>query len=159
MEDFNPDQFVQDTIDGQMSTTIELIPAGEYDAILTEVGKARRISGTSSSGNEYDFAAIDLFFEINDPVLSEKIGRSTLRVKYGLNLDLDPTTGKLDVRKGKNVALGRLREAAGQNKLGQPWSFNNLLHTGPYVIVVDHVPNKNNPEVIYEQVKRVTAKK
>ena len=40
-------------------------------------------------------------------------------------LDLTPS-GSLDTSKGKNIGLGRLREAVGQNKPGQAFSFQNL---------------------------------
>jgi len=47
------------------------------------------------------------------------------KVRQSLMLDVR-ADGALEFGKGKNVGLGRVREALGQNSTGRPWSFPML---------------------------------
>ena len=55
----------------------------------------------------------------------------------------------------KNVKLGRLREALGQNKNGQAWSFGMLKGAGPIKVSIE--PDKKNPEDYSRVVKVASA--
>jgi hypothetical protein len=57
--------------------------------------------------------------------------------------------------KGKNVSLGKLREAVGQNKPGKPWSPAHL-NGAQLDVLVTHRADKDTGD-IYAEVKRVAA--
>ena len=54
--------------------------------------------------------------------------------------------------KGKNVALGRLREALGQNTPGKPWSFGMLVGQVAKVAVKHRITDAGDT---FAEVKRV----
>jgi hypothetical protein len=66
-----------------------------------------------------------------------------------INLDFDDT-GKLVNGPNRNVALGQLREALGQNKPG--WTPQQLLGAGPFIGRVKHTSSKTNPEQKFAEV-------
>jgi hypothetical protein len=57
--------------------------------------------------------------------------------------------------KGKNVSLGRLREATGLNEKGRPFGFRMLVGQMARVRV-KHRPDNKNPEIVYAEVDAVT---
>jgi len=60
----------------------------------------------------------------------------------------------LDFSEGKNVALGALRDALGQNKERGKWQPQMLVgQLGK--VKIGHRPDKTNSEIIYAEVKRV----
>lgn len=134
--EFNPDEFVQDAINGAMSTKFELVPKGDYSpAFIDSIANARKIIPEDPS--KRPFASVRIMVRIEAPEVAEAIGRDKIVVPYELLLDLDPATGKLDTRKGKNTKLGRLRELVGQNNENETWSFTMLKDTGPFTAKVD----------------------
>lgn len=68
---------------------------------------------------------------------------------------LDTTeSGGLDFGKGKNVGLGRLREALGQNAPGKPWA-PGMLVGGVAKVKVSHSIDKRDNVTINADVKAV----
>lgn len=128
MQAFNTEQFLNTTHTEASSTELVLVPEGEYigvsDAIgpdsfrTFDIGKGERAGQQGYS--------LDVQFLINDEggTLKEFLGRSP-KVKYGMMLDITKD-GTLEFGKGRNVGLGRLREAFGQNGAGKPWQFSML---------------------------------
>ena len=80
-----------------------------------------------------------------------------LKFRPRIFLDLAPDTGGLDFGANRNLILGQLREAMGQNVPGQPWSVANLRDGPPVNILVKHRAMKNNPDIIMEEVSRFAA--
>ncbi|MGH2638967.1 MAG: hypothetical protein ACRDF4_06765, partial [Rhabdochlamydiaceae bacterium] len=66
------------------------------------------------------------------------------------------SSGAIDFGKGKNVGLGRLREALGQNKIGKPWSFNMIRGSLAWGFV-DPEPDAEDPLTVRNIVKRVSG--
>lgn len=66
-------------------------------------------------------------WEIDDPnkEIEKKIGRKPI-ITQSIMLDVT-SEGALDMGEGKNVQLGRLREAVGQNASGKPWTPAMLI--------------------------------
>lgn len=52
-------------------------------------------------------------------------GRDKRTIQWGIPIDLTPSGG-LDMGKGMNVTLNKLREETGQRREGQPWGFKDL---------------------------------
>jgi len=119
---FDPQQFLQSTFTEANDTVFEPIPAGEYFATIAEI---KPNAGTSKDGNPW--TRIDITWSLTDPALAERLGRTKLTVRQGIMLDITDSGG-LDMGKGRNIALGRLRDALGLNVPGEPFSF--LMLTG-----------------------------
>lgn len=143
MSVFDADQFMNTTTEGQLSTKLEPIPAGEYTAIIKEVAKPRKAA---------DSYVMDVTYLIQDDQLKEKLGREPT-VRQGIFLDLTDS-GTLDMSKGKNVSLGRLREALGQNGNG-PWNPMMLTGAGPIKVSVTLTEDKKSPGDFFSNVAKV----
>jgi len=65
-------------------------------------------------------------------------------------LDLD-SQGRVDMSKGKNIGLGRLREAVGKNNEGEQFSFSML----PGLMAKIAVTHRINGEDTFAEVKAV----
>ena len=98
---------------------------------------------------------LDVTYAIDDQGVREETGLPEPTIRQSIFLELG-ADGKLDSGKGKNVNLGRLREAVGLNQPGQAFSFASLIGQA-CIIAVKHTPDKNDPEIIYANVKKVAA--
>lgn len=142
---FDAQNFLNATFSGANDTRLTPCPAGEFLAQITKIGVSQ---GTSARG---EWTRLDVTVEISDPTVQQATGLPSKSVRSGVMLDVLPTGG-LDMSKGRNVGLGRLREAAGLNDPSQPFSFNQL--TGRMVKVkVGHRNDPNDPSVVYDEVK------
>ena len=144
---FSPDQFLDMQTDQANDTKIVPIPPGEYVAVVGEV-KAR--PWTSKSDSSKSGIALDIQWDIDDAGVRALLGRDKVTVKQGVMLDMTESGG-LDMGKGKNVGLGRLREACGLNTPGQPFSATMLTGRVAKVKVEHRVDGDN----IYSEVKQV----
>lgn len=144
---FNPEQFLDMQVTDANSTKLTPVPEGEYLAVIDSV-KARpwqKKDDPSVAG-----MALDIVWSIDDATLKATLDRETIKVKQGVMLDL-AASGGLDMGKGKNVTLGRLREAVDLNAPGQPFSFNMLPGRAAKVSVKHRIDGEN----IYDEVKAV----
>lgn len=118
---FDPQAFLDSSISEAHDTKVIPCPTGEYMGIISKVLPRQWTSkdGTSSG------IAIDIFWMVEDESVKELLGRPEVVVKQGIMLDTT-TSGGLDTSRGKNVGLGRLREALEMNEPGAPFSFGML---------------------------------
>lgn len=118
---FDPQAFLDASVTEANDTKIIPVPQGEYMGIIDKITPRTWQSkdGTQSG------VAIDILWLVEDADVKAFLGRDTVTVKQGLMLDT-LSTGALDMSKGKNVGLGRLREALNLNQPGQPFSFGML---------------------------------
>lgn len=145
---FDPATFLNATVEGQLDTKVTPCPVGEYLAISDKVDvKTWSSKDGSSSGLK-----IVVLWDIQDENVKALLGRDKIVVPQDIMLDLTET-GELDMGKGKNVGLGRLREALDMNKPGEPFSIGNMQGRMATVIV-SHRPGQT-PEDVYHEVKRV----
>lgn len=145
---FSPEQFLDMQTTEANDTKLVPVPVGEYIAIADEV-KARqwrKKDDPSIAG-----LALDIVWSIDDAAVKQLLGRDKVTVKQGLMLDLTESGG-LDMGKGKNVALGKLREAVGLNEPGRPFS-PAMIQGQMAKIKVDH---RVDGDTIYSDVKAVT---
>jgi len=136
---FNPELFLNMTTEDANSTEYVLLPPGEYVAVIGPISPDSFKSFDIKRGDRAGEKAyrLDLKLDINDETgaLAELLGRKP-SITTGIMLDVKPD-GSLEFGKGRNVQLGRLRDAVGQNSTGRPWSFGHL--SGQVVkIVVKH---------------------
>lgn len=151
MSTFDPDAFLNESVDGAMSTSMEPVPEGEYLAVVSSGDKALQVRQTQKGGT-----ILDITWEIQDHELSEKLGRQVVTVRQSVFLDMTPQN-TLDRGKGKNVQLGKIRAALGQNDPTKPWNIPMLKGAGPATIKVGQRPDPNDEATIYNDVKGVTA--
>ena len=144
---FNPDQFLDMQFEGQNDTKVVPVPAGEYTAMIEEV-KVRQWQGKADPSKSG--LTLDIQWSIDDPSVKELLGRDKVTVKQGIMLDLTDAGG-LDMGKGRNIGLGRLREALDLNQPGRPFSFTMLTGRVARVSVTHRIADDN----IFAEVKQV----
>ena len=147
---FDPDAFMNEAVEGAMDTKLDPADPGEYHAVIEDVLPREY---TDKQGEKR--MILDLIWSIQDQELLLKLGRTKFTVKQSLFLDMTPQ-GQLDRSKGKNVQLGKVREATRQNDPNRPWVPGHLKGAGPCLINVTQRPDKNS-DAIYNDVKSVTA--
>lgn len=145
---FDPDAFIQTVVTEPNDTVIEPVPIGEYHAIIKDftIHKDRQ---TKAGEPIYP---MDVIWSIQNPEIKERLGRNEVTSRQSIFLDIT-ANGALDMGKGKNVGLGRLREAIGMNS--GPFSFASLKGAGPAKVSIKHDPDKNDPKIIRDRVASV----
>ena len=125
---FNPEVFLNVQHTEANSTELLPVPDGDYTGISDPVTDKSFITYDITSGDRAGQKGVMLIVQwnLNDEgdVIKNQIGRKPT-VRQSFMLDLTPSGG-LDFGKGRNVELGKLREALGQNGTGQPWAFSML---------------------------------
>lgn len=151
MSMFDPDTFMSSSTTEASETRIEPVPEGDYPAVIGGDEGDVKVRQFNSARTGDTYTSLDVTWEIQDAQLAVQLGRKTLRVRQSIFLDLNESGG-LAMGPGKNVSLGRLRDALGQNRPGQPWSPANLRGAGPALIKVKH---RMVEEDVYDEVKGV----
>lgn len=148
---FDPNAFLNNAVaEGAMETKYVTCPPGEYNAQIVDVA-ARAIK--NSNGEESPI--VDVIWGVSDGAVTEATGMSMVRVRQSIFIDLTGQGG-LATGPGKNVQLGRLREAVKQNDPTKPWSFG-MLKNAVAKIKVEQSPNAKDPTNPYANVTAVTA--
>lgn len=145
---FNADMFLNTNVNGSMSTVTIPVPEGNWKAQITKLG-ARKLE--AKDGQE-ERTILDVTWEMLDDEPKRVTGQDKPMARQSVWLDFTPE-GALDLSKGKNVQLGKLREALGQNRDGRDWSFRQL-QGGLAVVSVSHRPDQTSGE-IFADVKKV----
>ena len=143
---FDPQSFLDASVSGTNDTKITPVPVGEYMGIVEKVSPRQ---WQSKDGSQTGIS-LDVIWLIEDESVKEYLGRTSVSCKQGIMLDLTPQGG-LDMSKGKNVGLGRLREAVGKNNPGEAFSFAMLPGAAAKVGVTHRVVGED----IYAEVKQV----
>lgn len=148
MSTFDADAFMQETVDAEMDTVVLPCPPGTYSAQIEDI-KVREIE--SNGEKRYP---MDVIYNVLDDAVRNELGREKVTVRQTIWLDFDPVTGKLDASKGKNVGLGKLREACGMNASGKAFSLLQLKDQ-QVSIVTGLRADKNDATIKYAEVKTV----
>ena len=153
---FDADAFMNATIDAPLATALAGVPEGEYTAMIGDFDSSafRTLSITNkTTGVASDRAILEVPFLIDDAALKAKLGRDTVTHKETFWLDMT-TDGRLDTGLDKNVRLGQLKAALGQNLPGVPWSPSMLRNQGPVRIVIKTTSDKKDPERKYTNITK-----
>lgn len=126
MSDFNAEQFMQTEVEGQLETEFTPIPEAEYRAVIKEVKP-----DSTPKGSPF----LELIWIIDDAGVRELMGQDEPTCRQTVWLDISDN-GALEFGKNKNVGLGKLRDALGQND-GKPWSPLMLMGQ-PATVNVKH---------------------
>lgn len=141
---FDPSKFMQFETDAPNSTSVVPCPVGEWLGVIHKDIEFREIVSQKTG---LTYTAIRVEFAISDPAVVAITQRDPTLVRYDTFLDLTEN-GNLDMGQGKNVGLGRLREAAGLNQPGTKFSFQAL--TGKMMKV--RVKHRVDGESVYDEV-------
>jgi hypothetical protein len=143
---FDPSSFLNSTFTEANATQSEPVPVGEYQAVVekVEANTWQSRDGTKSG------LKLDVTWNVDDAGVKAAMGRDKVSVRQGIMLDLNEQGG-LDMGKGRNVTLGRLRDATGLNVNGQPFSPTMLVGK----VAKISVSQRPDGEAIYNDVKGV----
>lgn len=143
---FDPTTFLNQTFDESNSTQSVPVPAGEYLAIADKVDlKTWQSRDGSSSGLK-----LEIVWDIQDDNVKALVGRDKVTSRQQQMLDLTEA-GEMDFGKGKNVGLGRIREALGMNTPGQPFAFPMIQGQMAKVVVSHRIDGEN----VYDEIKKI----
>ena len=142
---FDADSFMSNSVEGELETVSTPIPTGEFPAVIQSV------AARSGDKDGKPWAMLDVTWGIDSQEVSEATGRDVNTCRQSIFLDITESGG-LDMSKGKNVGLGRLRAAVGQNNAGA-WA-PSMLEGQPAVVKIDHRMYEGNT---YADVKGVSA--
>lgn len=148
---FNPEDFKKSQTTEQGSTSVTPCPLGDWPARIEKID-FRQASGKKNPNETYTF--LDALVEIDSNEVRQHCDRDKVTVRYSTIIDLTPDGKGLDMGKGKNVGLNRLREAVGQNVAGQPWS-PEMLEGRVLKVKVKHRSDENDPSIQYAEVAAV----
>lgn len=145
---FDPTTFMNQSIEGSNSTKITPCPVGEYLGIADKVDAVQWASGDGTKSG----LKLVVLWDVQDDNVRQLLSREKVLVPQDIMLDLTEE-GNLDMGTGKNVRLGRLREALELNAPGEPFS-PGMIQGRMATINVKHRPGKN-PEDVFAEVDRV----
>lgn len=143
MTTFDPDTFMQQTIDEPIQDEYILCPEGEYQAVIDEFTAESAFRTNEfeykkgpNAGLPGEMTTFSCPWVIQDDRVKVALGRDKVVVFEPIILDFD-SNGKLDTGVNKNVKLGQLKTAVGQ-KDAKPWGIHMLQNAGPCMVRVKH---------------------
>lgn len=144
---FDPNSFITNETDATFETSFTPLPEDDYRATISD------LSADQVGANNTPILRVKWTVDLsNNPEAMNLLGRESTDVEQTIWLDI-ATNGSLEVGPNKNVALGKLRDALGQND-GSPWSPSMLL--GQVATVqVNHRIDKNTGNA-YPNIRGVT---
>ena len=144
MSTFDADTFLSTQTTEKTASHYTPIPEGEYQAMIEDVVVRQPKEG---------MLILDVTYSILDENVKAQLGLERATARQSIFLDLAPSGG-LAVGPNKNVRLGKVREAAGQNT-GKPWAPAMLRGAGPMLIKIKHRVDQDDPDTVYTDVARV----
>ena len=144
MSAFDLDNFMSFSTNESSDTKYAIPDEGEYPAQIHSV--VPRITGTGKP-------LLNVRWTIDDEGVRQLTGQAEPTVYQTIWLDTKED-GTLDMGKGRNVQLGKLREAVNQNEKGRGWSPMQLI--GAYAkIKIGHSIDKRDNETVQAAVTAV----
>lgn len=145
MSTFDPNTFLNTETNDSNATSYTPVSEGEYPASLKKIAPRVLTDGR---------AVLDITWVVDDEAARQETGMAEPSVRQTIWLDTTESGG-LDFGKGKNVGLGRLREALDQNTPGKPWA-PGMLVGGVAKIKVTHSIDKRDGTTVQANVGAVT---
>ena len=148
---FDPETFMHEEHEAPMETAFTPVDEDEYEAYIDDV------EAEALKTDDGPKPVLQITYALTSEEVKAKLEMDKVTVRQTVWLDFDEQTGKLAFGPNKNVRLGRIRDAVGQNEDGEPWAPSMLKGAGPVVIKVGHRFNKETGEGPYADVQKVTA--
>lgn len=150
---FNADKFMAG-VAGASSTVVLVCPEGEYKAFVDDGDKAIVFHDGDAAKNMSPRCVI-LYAITGDQEPNRFLKRDKVLVPQTIWLDLNESGEELDMAEGKNVGIGRVRRALGQND--GVWNPPMMKGKGPVMIKVGQRADPKDPQIKYAEVTRVAA--
>jgi hypothetical protein len=147
---FDPQSFLDSTLPGANSTKRELIPPGVYKAYISKLDVRNGTVGKEGPNYGKPWVALNIQWTVEDQAVNASMDQSKIIVFDSVFLDLDEA-GAPAMGKGKNVQLGKLREALGMNT--GPLQFR-ALEGRPATINVVHETYKDDMQAVVKSYAR-----
>lgn len=117
----NTEEFLQTTTEDVLDDHLDPCPAGDWLCIAGKPEIKDFIFKTGDREGEQGFRMV-VKWDVQDEEAKKAVDREKLSVTQSVLLDVTDSGDGLDMGKGKNIGLGAIRTALGQNKPGAPWS-------------------------------------
>ncbi len=153
MPTFDVETFVKQQVNIAGSTEYFLVPEKNDVRMMVGSGPVEKWFRSFDSDGR-SFMTIEIPMLLLDDEIKESAGREVVTYRYKAFVDHDDN-GNWDFGKGRNVKIGQLREALGQNDPNTPWSAGMLADQGPILGRITHTDGKDGRK--YAEVSRVTA--
>jgi hypothetical protein len=156
MSTFDPQAFLSSTFTEANETRFITVPEPQElnkDNYLAVAKSVEALTWQSRDGSKSGLK-LRIGWEIDDEQVREYTGMDAPMVYQDIMLDLLPNGG-LASGPGKNIALGRLREALGQNKPGQPWSPSMIQGQVARVLVKHRMWEDETAAANEDRIRRV----
>lgn len=140
---FDANEFMQGQMDKPLDTEFTLVPISEYMATIDDFDSSAfevinfEYKKGERKGTPGSMTKATIPFVIQDDRVKAELGRDKVTISKQLILDLEEDGKTLATGPNKNIELGRIRAAVGQDK--GPWSFSMLRGAGPLMVKVGHV--------------------
>ena len=144
---FDATSFLDMSTEDTMDTRRIPIPPDDYTAMIKKV-EAFEVK------DKPDVIRLSITYDLSAPELEESIGIAEPQCRQTIFVELDDNGG-FDTGAGKNTKLGALREAVGLNE-GE-FNLGMLAGRGPILVHVSHRSPEGEPDIVYDEIKRVTA--
>ena len=131
--------FLNATTTEATSTEYAAIPENEYNAVVHKIDLR----------TPKDSVILEIHWALDAPGVEDAEGK-VARMSIFLDTTAD---GQLAVGKGKNVKLGRVRTALGQNEAGTPWAPSMMMGAVARIKVTNSAGKDGQ---IYSNVTEVT---
>lgn len=145
---FDPSNFLDMQMNEGNSTVSIPVPEGEYTAVVDGEPEIRQWTGRKDPTKTG--LVLDITWSIDDAGVKTELGRDKVTCRQSIMLELN-TNGGIDTGRGRNVQLGRLREAVNLNEPGKPFSFRMLAGQVAKISVKHRVDG----DAVYAEVKGV----
>lgn len=162
---FDIDTFSQlETTEAGQTASIPIpLKDGGYKAIVTKLSRIFLFVDKDTNAPT-DHGVLDVVWKITDgeslPEIKAVTNRDENFVKQSVGIDfrLDKEGRPVGIDNGvnKSLELGQLRAALDQNDPGKPWRPAMMLGQVARILI-KHRPDKNNPEIVYSEVKSVVS--
>ncbi len=143
---FDPDLFMNAQMEGEMETEFSPVPVDDYMAQIAKID----LRPAEKDGKQY--YPMDVLWKIEAP--DNEIAHERL-VKQTIFLDVS-SSGGLSLGINKNVQLGKLREALGQNG-PKAWAPNMLVGMAATIKVKHRIGTGKFEGRIFDEVESVAA--
>lgn len=147
-ETFDPDVFMQQTVDAPMATDYLLCPEGYFQAMVDDFENDKAFASGEKDGRRW--VKLNVPFSIQDPGVLAALGRDKITVRGSWFIDFEEGSSAPSTKPGTNVLLGRLRSALNQNS--GPWNFSMLKGAGPVTVRVKHRADSRDSSKVYAEV-------
>lgn len=164
MGQFNVDEFLQQDYEEALDTDRTLFPVGDWVGKITEakVKKGAEYkddeTGEIKEGSPRLELTIDLCEEHAERIRKEFNYDADRPVQFRTNFYLDVEDNRLEFGPNKNLQLGKIRAALGQNQPGVRWGLRNLKDSSNLIgFTIRHEEWENKVNGRKGTIERVTA--